>query len=108
MSEITGGELFARCLASEGIEHVFGLPSPEIDPMLASLEANGIRMVPVRHESAGVHMAEGLYKSTGKASAVMGNPSAAASFFVNSLSIPHAEDSTPVPTYGTPAISSMP
>lgn len=74
MTEITGGELFARCLAAEGIEHVFGLPSPEIDPLLASLEASGIRLVPVRHESAGVHMAEGLYKTTGKASAVIGNP----------------------------------
>ena len=74
MTEITGGEVFARCLASEGIEHVFGLPSPEIDPLLASLEGHGIRLVPVRHESAGAHMAEGLYKSTGKASAVIGNP----------------------------------
>ncbi len=74
MTEITGGEVFARCLAAEGIEHVFGLPSPEIDPLLASLEEHGIRLVPVRHESAGAHMAEGLYKSTGKASAVIGNP----------------------------------
>lgn len=74
MAEISGGEMFARCLASEGIEYVFGLPSPEIDPFLASLDANGIRLVPVRHESAGVHMAEGLYKTTGKASAVIGNP----------------------------------
>lgn len=74
MPEITGGELFARCLASEGIDHVFGLPSPEIDPLFACLEQNGIRLVPVRHESAGVHMAEGLYKTTGKASCVVGNP----------------------------------
>lgn len=74
MTEIDGGELFARCLASEGIEQVFGLPSPEIDPLFSKLEVNGIRLVPVRHESAGVHMAEGLYKSTGKASAVVGNP----------------------------------
>lgn len=74
MAEITGGELFARCLAVEGIDHVFGLPSPEIDPLLASLEGNGIGLMPVRHESAGVHMAEGLYKTTGKASAVIGNP----------------------------------
>ncbi|MBK5232628.1 MAG: thiamine pyrophosphate-binding protein [Thermoleophilia bacterium] len=74
MAEITGGELFARCLASEGIEYLFGLPSPEIDPVLSHLEENGIRLVPVRHESAGVHMAEGIYKSTGKASAVLGNP----------------------------------
>lgn len=74
MAEITGGEMFARCLANEGIEHVFGLPSPEIDPLFASLEAYGIRLIPVRHESAAVHMAEGLYKTTGKASAVTGNP----------------------------------
>jgi len=74
MSEITGGELFARALQAEGIEFLFGLPSPEVDPLLAQLEAHGIRLVPIRHEAAGVHMAEGLYKSTGKVSAVLGNP----------------------------------
>lgn len=74
MAEITGGELFARSLAAEGIEFLFGLPSPEIDPLLAHLEAYGIRLVPIRHEAAGVHMAEGLYKTTGKVSAVLGNP----------------------------------
>ncbi|MFN8205053.1 MAG: thiamine pyrophosphate-binding protein [Solirubrobacteraceae bacterium] len=74
MSEITGGELFARALAAEGIEFLFGLPSPEIDPLLAALDDDGIRLVPVRHEAAGVHMAEGLYKSTGKVAAVLGNP----------------------------------
>jgi acetolactate synthase I/II/III large subunit len=74
MADITGGELFARALQAEGIEFLFGLPSPEIDPLLAQLEAHGIRLVPVRHEAAGVHMAEGLYKTTGKVAAVLGNP----------------------------------
>ena len=74
MTEITGGELFARALQAEGIEFLFGLPSPEIDPLFAQLEAHGIRLVPVRHEAAGVHMAEGLYKTTGKVAAVLGNP----------------------------------
>ena len=74
MTEITGGELFARALQAEGIEFLFGLPCPEIDPLLAQLEAHGIRLVPVRHEAAGVHMAEGLYKTTGKVAAVLGNP----------------------------------
>ena len=41
-------------------------------------------------------------------SRVTGMPTAATSFFVYSLSIPHADASTPGPTYGTPAISSMP
>ncbi len=35
-------------------------------------------------------------------------PAAAASFFVNSLSIAAAEAKTPLPTYGMPAISSRP
>ena len=74
MSEISGGELLARALAAEGIEFLFGLPSPEIDPLLSQLEAHGIRLVPVRHEAAGVHMAEGLYKTTGRVAAVLGNP----------------------------------
>jgi acetolactate synthase-1/2/3 large subunit len=74
MTEITGGELFARGLQAEGIEFLFGLPSPEVDPLLVQLESHGIRHVPVRHEAAAVHMAEGLYKTTGKVAAVVGNP----------------------------------
>ncbi len=74
MSSITGGEVLARCLANEGVRFVFGLPCPEIDPLLAQLAAHGIRLVPVRHEAAGVHMAEGLYKTTGQVAAVLGNP----------------------------------
>ncbi len=74
MAEISGGEVLARCLETEGIRFVFGLPCPEIDPLLASLDAHGIRFVPVRHEAAGAHMAEGVYKTTGMASAVLGNP----------------------------------
>jgi acetolactate synthase-1/2/3 large subunit len=74
MSTITGGELLARALANEGVRFVFGLSCPEIDPFLAALEANGIRLVPIRHEAAAVHMAEGLYKTTGQVAVVLGNP----------------------------------
>ncbi len=74
MSEITGGQLLARALANEGVKFVFGLPCPEIDPLLAALGENGIRLVTVRHEAAAVHMAEGLYKTTGQVAVVLGNP----------------------------------
>jgi acetolactate synthase I/II/III large subunit len=74
MADINGGQLLARCLANEGVEFVFGLPSPEIDPLLAALGEHGIRLVPFRHEAAGAHMAEGLYKTTGKVAVVIGNP----------------------------------
>ncbi len=74
MTDITGGELLARALANEGVKFIFGLPCPEIDPLLAALNDKGIRFVPIRHESAGVHMAEGLYKTTGHVAVVLGNP----------------------------------
>ena len=74
MTDVTGGELLARAVANEGVKFVFGLPCPEIDPFLAALDANGIRFVPIRHESAGVHMADGLYKTTGHVAIVLGNP----------------------------------
>jgi acetolactate synthase-1/2/3 large subunit len=74
MAELTGGELLARALANEGVKFVFGLPCPEIDPLLAALETNGIRFVTIRHEAAAVHMAEGLYKTTGQVAVVLGNP----------------------------------
>ena len=74
MGEITGGELIARCLKNEGVGFVFGLPCPEVDPLLVALEAHEIRFVPLRHEAAGAHMAEGLYKTTGQVAAVLGNP----------------------------------
>jgi acetolactate synthase-1/2/3 large subunit len=74
MNSITGGELLARALANEGTRFVFGLPCPEIDPFLVSLAAHRIRFVPVRHEAAAVHMAEGLYKTTGQVAVVLGNP----------------------------------
>lgn len=74
MSPVSGGELLARCLANEDIRFVFGLPCPEIDPLLAGLEGHGIRFVPIRHEAAAAYMAMGLYKATGKVGAVLGNP----------------------------------
>jgi len=74
MTDITGGELLVRCLANEGVKFVFGLPCPELDPILAALGEQGIRFVPVRHEAAGVHMAEGLYKTSGQVALVLGNP----------------------------------
>lgn len=74
MTEVSGGELLARCLANENVRLLFGLPCPEIDPLLAALDAHAIRFVPVRHEAAAVHMAEGVYKTSGQVAAVVGNP----------------------------------
>jgi thiamine pyrophosphate-dependent acetolactate synthase large subunit-like protein len=54
MAEMTGGELRVLCLANEDIRFVFGLPCPEVDPILAKLEEYDIRFVPARHEGGSV------------------------------------------------------
>jgi acetolactate synthase-1/2/3 large subunit len=74
MAAITGGGLLARCLANEGVRFVFGLPCPEVDPLLAALDEHRIRLVPIRHEAAAVYMALGAYRTTGEVAAVLGNP----------------------------------
>jgi len=74
MSDTTGGQVLARCLANEGVRLVFGLPCPEVDPLLAALDEHGMRLVPIRHEAAAVYMAGGVYKTTGQVAAVLGNP----------------------------------
>ncbi len=74
MTTISGGELLARCLKAEGVRFAFGLPCPELDPLLAAFEENDIRLVPIRHEAAAAHMAEGLYKTSGEVAVVLGNP----------------------------------
>ena len=45
MGSISGGELLARCLGNEGVKFVFGLPSPEIDPLLARTAGLPTRVV---------------------------------------------------------------
>ena len=91
MTEISGGELLARCLASENVRLLFGLPCPEIDPLLAALEGHAIRFVPVRHEAAAVHMAEGVYKTTGHVAAVVGNPDVCNVFTMHKIFSPQEE-----------------
>jgi acetolactate synthase-1/2/3 large subunit len=71
MAEITGGELLLRCLKKEGVERIFGLPDFGYDPLLLHLADYGIRLVPPRHEAAAVHMAEGVYKTTGRIPVVL-------------------------------------
>jgi len=75
MSEISGAELLLRGLVAEGVKFVFGLPCPEVDPLLAKLEQYSVRFVPIRHEAAAVYMAAGLYKTTGSVpTATLTNP----------------------------------
>ncbi len=59
--------LLVRCLESEGVTHVFGIPGEENIRFVDALAGSGIRYVLVRHEQAASFMAEMYGRLTGRA-----------------------------------------
>ena len=64
--KINGGEMVARMLQSEGVEHIFALHGGHVDPIFQACRGRGIRIIDTRHEQAAGHMAEGWARATGK------------------------------------------
>ena len=65
--ELTGAEIFVRCLKEEGVELLFGYPGGAVLHIYDALyKQEDVSHVLVRHEQAAVHAAEGLAKSTGR------------------------------------------
>ena len=67
--EPAGGvaRLIVRCLESEGVTHVFGIPGEENIHLVDALSESWIRYVLVRHEQAASFMAEVYGRLTGRA-----------------------------------------
>ena len=60
-------ELIVRCLESEGVSYVFGIPGEENIHLVQALASSPIRYVLVRHEQAASFMAEVYGRLTGNA-----------------------------------------
>jgi acetolactate synthase-1/2/3 large subunit len=72
MPKITGGRLLARCLAAEGVTHVFGLPGDQLMHALDGLyHEKGIRFVTTRHEQGTTYMADGYARTSGRPGVAM-------------------------------------
>jgi acetolactate synthase-1/2/3 large subunit len=65
--EITGAEILVRCLAEEGVEHVFGYPGGAVLYIYdAIFNQDKFQHVLVRHEQAAVHAADAYSRSSHK------------------------------------------
>lgn len=65
--EITGAEIVVRCLAEEGVEHVFGYPGGAVLYIYdAIFNQNKFQHILVRHEQAAVHAADAYSRSSQK------------------------------------------
>lgn len=60
-------ELVVRCLESEGVRYVFGVPGEEILSLLDALADSTITFVPTRHEQGAALMADVYGRLTGRA-----------------------------------------
>ncbi|MFN7571959.1 MAG: acetolactate synthase 3 catalytic subunit [Betaproteobacteria bacterium] len=66
-SEITGAEIVVRCLAEEGVEHVFGYPGGAVLYIYDEIfKQDKFQHILVRHEQAAVHAADAYSRSSHK------------------------------------------
>ena len=66
-TELTGAEIVVRCLAAEGVEHVFGYPGGAVLNIYDEIyKQDRFQHILVRHEQAAVHAADAYARSTGQ------------------------------------------
>jgi acetolactate synthase-1/2/3 large subunit len=76
MGRVSGAHLLVRALKQHGIEKIFGLCGDHVNAIFNACLEEGVQVIDVRHESAAVHMADGLARVTGRpaVSVVTGGP----------------------------------
>jgi acetolactate synthase-1/2/3 large subunit len=70
--ELTGADIFVRCLADEGVEYLFGYPGGAVLPIYDALhQQDKVKHILVRHEQAATHAADGYARATGRPGVVL-------------------------------------
>jgi acetolactate synthase-1/2/3 large subunit len=64
--QISGGHLVAKALKSEGIDAIFTLCGGHIIDIYDGCQAEGIKIIDVRHEQVAAHAADGYARVTGR------------------------------------------
>jgi acetolactate synthase-1/2/3 large subunit len=96
MAEITGGELLMECLAAQGVEVMFSIPDGTYNIIFKWIHDHGkeknMRMVTMRHEAAGAHMADGYARVSGKPAVVMSCAGPGAANMISGVITAHVEN----------------
>ncbi|MGO9482239.1 MAG: biosynthetic-type acetolactate synthase large subunit [Candidatus Kryptoniota bacterium] len=70
--ELTGAEIFVKCLIEENVEYMFGYPGGAVIGVYDAMhDMSHIKHILTRHEQGAVHAAEGYAKATGKVGVVV-------------------------------------
>lgn len=71
MGKVNGGYIFARALKNAGVEQIFTICGGQIMPLIYGCREQGIKVIDVRHENAGVYAADAYSRATGKTGVVL-------------------------------------
>ncbi len=94
--EITGAEIFVRCLEDEGVDCLFGYPGGAVLHIYDALyQQDKVRHILVRHEQAATHAADGYARATGKPGVVLVTSGPGATNAVTGIATAHL-DSIPL------------
>lgn len=83
--KMTPSEALVETLVAEGVNTVFGIVGSAYMDALDLFPAAGIRFLPVAHEQAACHAADGLARVTGKPQVCIGQNGPGAANFVSAL-----------------------
>lgn len=72
MANIKGGELILKCLQKEGVKRIIAITDEGYHAIQHKCADYGMRLIAPRHEAAGAHIAQGIYRASGEISAVLG------------------------------------
>jgi acetolactate synthase-1/2/3 large subunit len=94
--EITGAEIFVRCLEDEGVDCLFGYPGGAVLHIYDALyQQDKVKHFLVRHEQAATHAADGYARATGKPGVVLVTSGPGATNAVTGIATAHM-DSIPL------------
>jgi sulfoacetaldehyde acetyltransferase len=82
---MTPSEALVETLVAEGVRQVFGIVGSAFMDALDLFPAAGIRFIPVAHEQAAAHAADGLARVTGRPQACIAQNGPGAANFVSAL-----------------------
>ena len=70
--ELSGADIFTRCLQDEGVEYIFGYPGGAALHIYDALyKQDKVKHILVRHEQGAAHAADGYARSTGRPGVVL-------------------------------------
>ena len=70
--DVSGAQVLARCLSSQGIKFFFTVPTPRLEPLIKALEnEKDVRVITTHNETAAALMAEGYIRRSRLQAAVL-------------------------------------